>query len=503
MAREGKAGQREGNERRKETEIEGGVEIKGGGKRPAPGRTSKSTRNGAVASIATPSPSSASSDSPCWSVSFLQSMRSASPPPGEACAQGKTITYNICDVTYHHKSRIKCSFATYKRETALFFVRPADLSRSIRRAPCGQRLSTVDTCSTNACTCCKHPYFSYISLVIMYNRRDPGTRGMVPVPQSQTTQNPQSVLPFLVPPSIFRDYLSHFLRRNRYSPTTLPANSEIGLRSPRCVSKSGMAPSVESRLPQKTRKSARAGGDVSKSNRCIRAPSRKLLEASDILEHDSAQRMTKEIKEKNTKRLGGLREHQNKLRTAGLKKGEIIEELDVLPALNSAATGRAGDDAVLGGDDGEVGHEHDAGGFLSPRSNWRKPKTMEILKRTREELAEEGEASTRRAAKSFSSTSGSAKASVQKFPSAFADTLPGSKETSASADHDETKSFKRIKSTGDYEGGHKGGTNQVGGADGKGGRTGANGKAPSQTKCVRGACSKTAKFGVNDVVRYW
>ncbi|CAM9662765.1 unnamed protein product, partial [Scytosiphon promiscuus] len=88
---------------------------------------------------------------------------------------------------------------------------------------------------------------------------------------------------------------------------------------------SGMVPSVEMRLLRQARDSARAAAEASGSGRRARAPSRKLLEASGVLENEGAQWMTKEIKEADLKIKKELREQRKQFKAAGLRTGEVIE----------------------------------------------------------------------------------------------------------------------------------------------------------------------------------
>ena len=88
-----------------------------------------------------------------------------------------------------------------------------------------------------------------------------------------------------------------------------------------------MAPSIEIRLLQEARESARAEAEASGSGRRPRAPSRKLLEASGALENQGAQWMTKEIKEADARVKKELREQRKHFKAVGLKAREVIEAI--------------------------------------------------------------------------------------------------------------------------------------------------------------------------------
>eukprot|EP00752_Nemacystus_decipiens_P011347 g10083.t2 len=93
-----------------------------------------------------------------------------------------------------------------------------------------------------------------------------------------------------------------------------------------------MAPSVEIKLLQQARESAKAAAEASGAGRRARAPSRKLLEASGALENEGAQWMTREIKEADAKNKKELREQRKQFKAAGLKAGEVTETFTVTPA---------------------------------------------------------------------------------------------------------------------------------------------------------------------------
>lgn len=88
---------------------------------------------------------------------------------------------------------------------------------------------------------------------------------------------------------------------------------------------SGMSPSVEISLLKQARASAKAKAESSGSGRRPRAPSRKALEASGALKSNSAQWMTKDIREADARLKKELREQRRQLKAAGLKRGVVLE----------------------------------------------------------------------------------------------------------------------------------------------------------------------------------
>lgn len=150
---------------------------------------------------------------------------------------------------------------------------------------------------------------------------------------------------------------------------------------------SGMAPSVEIRLLQEVRASARAAADASGSGRRARAPSRRLLEASGLIKNEAAQWMTKEIKEADAKLKQKLREQRKQFREVGLKAGVVIEALSV-PEAGSGGGVAVGLSDSSGG--GEVIGEIDGGGRQpSSTHSWRTLTTAEIIEEARKKRASE------------------------------------------------------------------------------------------------------------------
>lgn len=122
---------------------------------------------------------------------------------------------------------------------------------------------------------------------------------------------------------------------------TLPSSGQAKeiRRAARVAGKSDVAPFIEIKLEKAVRTPARAVADASSSNKRARAPSRKLLEASGLLEDDTAQLMTSKIRQVELKRMREFREQRKHFRAAGLKVGEVIQALD-LP--QPAAAGNLG-----------------------------------------------------------------------------------------------------------------------------------------------------------------
>lgn len=147
-----------------------------------------------------------------------------------------------------------------------------------------------------------------------------------------------------------------------------------------------MSPSVEISLLMQARASAKAEVESSGSGRRPRAPSRKALEASGILKNNSAQWMTKEIREADARLKKELREQRKQLKAAGLKRGVVLETYVVSveetekSALGSSSGG--GDSGVSGdsgasGDSGGSGGGRGKGEMLSAITDRHKPDPIE------------------------------------------------------------------------------------------------------------------------------
>ncbi|CAN0050050.1 unnamed protein product [Pylaiella littoralis] len=87
----------------------------------------------------------------------------------------------------------------------------------------------------------------------------------------------------------------------------------------------GLAPSGEIRLLRQARESAQETATARSSGRRVRAPSRKLLEASGKMGNESAQWMTKEKKEAEARINKERKERRLAAAAVGLKVGEVIE----------------------------------------------------------------------------------------------------------------------------------------------------------------------------------
>lgn len=275
-----------------------------------------------------------------------------------------------------------------------------------------------------------------------------------------------------------------------------------------------MAPSVEIRLLQEARESARAEAEASGSGRRPRAPSRKLLEASGALEHRGAQWMTKEIKEADARVKKELREQRKHFKAAGLKAGEVIEAI-AEPRGGKGEVEQKHAKASLSDDRG-VSENHGMGWTPPTRHNWRQLTTCEIQRGDEmQTTASDGENPTSRREDEVVSPSPE---SASPFP--MERTWTVSEEVRASLRKDSTAVGERAISTkakrGRFEtcrgnvkeelavrtSGHNENTCDKRARVGEG-VAGAGDEAGGKVQCEHCDCSRTAIFGVNGIVRYW
>lgn len=132
-----------------------------------------------------------------------------------------------------------------------------------------------------------------------------------------------------------------------------------------------MAPSVEIKVLNEARESARAAAEASGLGRRARAPSRKVLEMSGLLEHEGPQWLTKEIKERDGKLKRKQREQRKQLKAAGLKQGEVIEAFSVD---QGSSLWRAVGGNVNGGG---IGDDHVK--CRKMQGQWHKPTRAELM----------------------------------------------------------------------------------------------------------------------------
>lgn len=111
----------------------------------------------------------------------------------------------------------------------------------------------------------------------------------------------------------------------------------------------GLAPSDEMRLFQEARESARAMAQASGSGRRARAPSRRVLEASGKLAGGSVQWMTKEKKEEHARRSQEIKEQRKAAAAAGLSLGHVIETITDPPGDDGVESGAGGGGSAVGG----------------------------------------------------------------------------------------------------------------------------------------------------------
>lgn len=270
-----------------------------------------------------------------------------------------------------------------------------------------------------------------------------------------------------------------------------------------------MAPSVEIRLLQKARESARAAAEASGSSRRARAPSRKLLEASGVLKYEGAQWMHKEIKGAETRLKKKLREQRKQFGEVGLKAGKVTQGFSV-PQQAAGARGGLGVGSDGGGSSlsGEgTGGNHGVGRLLSSKHNWRQLSTSEILQEAGKQRAAEGVASRKRGgqalAEAAESTTGGGPSmkrtwavseAIGKMPkrSRLVGKGGGGNNKGHGKNAAEVKDTRSGKPK-PWEGG-KGDVEQ-----GDGGQ----GETSNLSKCQHDSCSTPATFGVNGTVRYW
>ncbi|CAN0049777.1 unnamed protein product [Pylaiella littoralis] len=131
------------------------------------------------------------------------------------------------------------------------------------------------------------------------------------------------------------------------APSDKPSDEDsTSRRVPRCsrfVDVAGiMAPSVEIRLLQQARESARAVAEASGSGRRARAPSRKLLEASGALDNNNSQWRVKATKKADIKVNKELRDQRKHSKVVGLQAGEVMEAFSGPPADVGGYIGRNG-----------------------------------------------------------------------------------------------------------------------------------------------------------------
>lgn len=276
-----------------------------------------------------------------------------------------------------------------------------------------------------------------------------------------------------------------------------------------------MAPSIEIRLLQEARESARAEAEASGSGRRPRAPSRKLLEASGALENQGAQWMTKEIKEADARVKKELREQRKHFKAVGLKAREVIEAI----AEPQGSTGEVEQKRASASNDRDVSGNQCQGQTPRTRHNWRRLATCKIMQGGgMQTTADDGGNSTnRREGEVVTPTSESSSPFPKERTWTVSEGVSNLRKDSPVDERATSTKAKRsrsetsgedvnvelaIRTPGDNEKTYnKRPRTRLVGDEHRvvGGRDESGGKA----QCDHGDCSKTAIFGVNGTVRYW
>lgn len=288
-----------------------------------------------------------------------------------------------------------------------------------------------------------------------------------------------------------------------------PARSSGGTNAKKSAEGPGLAPSDEMKLLREAREVAQAAAAASGSGRRARVPSRKLLEASGALEAgESAQWMTKEKKEEDARITRELKEQRKAAAAVGLKVGQVIETIvPVLRGVGNRSQGSFGAASVRGG------------GSAASKASWRKLTPAEL----REAAKRPG---PRGAARGTSKRNNATASAVSKVLTV---TNERERKTSATAVADGSLSERNRNGLAVTSAAERGAarnrpsTGEVATASGpkrsrddrdehstqgaskrrKSEELGERQASAPKVTCELASCSRTAKFGVNGVVRYW
>ena len=279
-----------------------------------------------------------------------------------------------------------------------------------------------------------------------------------------------------------------------------------------------MAPSVEIRLLQEARESARAEAEASGSGRRPRAPSRKLLEASGALENEGAQWMTKEIKTADARVKKELREQRKHFKAAGLKTGEVIEAIEESRGGSCEAEQKR---ANASGDDRDVSENRGMGWTPPSGRNRRQLATCKILQRGggMQIAAGDGESSTSRRGgevvtpspeianrfsmeRTWTVTEGVRSLRKGSLADARATSTSGKRRSRLETHGEVPDEELAVRTAGNNEEAHNKRA-RVGGDRCEHGVAGAGDDGGAKAQCEHRDCSETAIFGVNGTVRYW
>lgn len=115
---------------------------------------------------------------------------------------------------------------------------------------------------------------------------------------------------------------------------------------------SGVAPSVEMLLLRKAREAAKK--EARASGRRPRAPSRRALEAAGRMQGEGAQWLTREKRAEQARVAAELREQRRQSKEAGLKFGEVLEEVVEPAAVVPGEGDNAGGGSVGGADPARI-----------------------------------------------------------------------------------------------------------------------------------------------------
>lgn len=286
-------------------------------------------------------------------------------------------------------------------------------------------------------------------------------------------------------------------RRGKRRKTTTGNLPQTAGSSPpsRATAGPGLAPSDEMRLLREARESAQAAAAANSSGRRVRAPSRKLLEASGRMVGESAQWMTKKKREEEARTKRERKEQNIAAAAVGLKIGEVIESSTIaLPrGRNVRSEGSVSVGALSGGEAARskvswqkltpeemlraAGKQPDFGGVKLDLLGGKRATAAEanvVIVGKQEERAPVAAAA---AAESGNVSEGRRK-----------EVAPAGEPTARQGSNavEEVASESGPKRSGK---GHGGGQSE-------------GERSAAKAKCEFESCSKTATFGVN-VVRYW
>lgn len=277
-----------------------------------------------------------------------------------------------------------------------------------------------------------------------------------------------------------------------------------------------LAPSDEMRLVREARELAQAAAKARGSGRRARVPSRKILEASGVLEAgDSAQWMTKEKKEEQARITRELKEQRKAAAAAGLKVGQVIETtVPTIREMSNRSQGSSGSASVRGG----------GGGSAASKAAWRKLTPAELRAAGkapavgRTAPATPGKDATRSAGKVLT-VSNDQERRAPPAPAADTDNANISEKNRKEVAATPVAELRCAQNDGSSTGGAASASTLKRSRDddspgGEGNTPGTSKRSRSEehgerkanaakVTCELESCSRTAKFGVNGVVRYW